>query len=117
MIRPVNCKTFEEYARNVFSNYFKSHSKSVVRYDLVWDRYFDNSLKGRTRSVRGVGVRTKVTENGSIPHNWTSFLRCNQNKIELFYFLSRHLVEEVSGDTLLVACCGENVIAINIFQI
>ena len=36
MIHPVNCKTFEEYARNVFSNYFKSHSKSAARYDLVF---------------------------------------------------------------------------------
>ena len=83
MLRPTECRTFSEYAANIFLPYVKLQLRSVRRVDLVWDRYFSDSLKGMTRNSRAVGVRKKVTANGLLPRNWTTFLRCSENKTEL----------------------------------
>ena len=31
-----------------------------------------------------MGIRKKVTNNGYLPANWQTFLRCSENKTELF---------------------------------
>ena len=59
MLRPTECRTFSEYAANVFLPYVELQLRSVRRVDLVWDRYFSDSLKGITGNSRGVGVRKK----------------------------------------------------------
>ena len=82
----------------------------VCRVDLVWDRYFEDSLKGRTRSNRGVGIRRKVTSNGILPKNWAAFLRCSENKKELFPDLSRHVIDEATSTKQSVATRDENVL-------
>lgn len=41
-----------------------------------------------TRAERGTGVRQLVRPFAKIPRNWNEFLRDNQNKIELFTYLS-----------------------------
>jgi hypothetical protein len=56
--------------------------------DLVWDRYSVDSLKGTVRAKRGKGIRRRVVGSASIPGNWASFLRVDDNKTELFSFLS-----------------------------
>ena len=105
-----NCKTFSQYAREVFVPYLKSQARSLQRIDLVFDRYFKKSLKSGTRSKRSTGVRRKVTENGMLPNNWRSFLRCSENKKELFIFLSQEVIKEMQGDILCIATAEENVI-------
>ena len=52
-----NCKSFTQYAKEVFIPYLKFHTKSVQQLDLVFDRYLEDSLKTGTRSNRGTGVR------------------------------------------------------------
>ena len=49
--------------------------------------------------------------NGFLPKNWTSFLRCSENKAELFPFFSQNVVRAVSSETLCIATTDENVIA------
>jgi len=61
--------------------------------DLVWDRYLPDSLKGTARAKRGKGVRRRVVGGASIPGNWASFLRVDDNKTELFSFLSGALLD------------------------
>lgn len=109
MLRPQSGKTFQDYAQNTFVPYMVNMLKDVMRLDVVWDRYFENSLKICTRQKRGAGVRRKVAENGSLPSNWQTFLRCNENKKELFPFLSKMLVKGVT-QKLVVATEDENVI-------
>ena len=61
--------------------------------DLVWDRYLPDSLKGMARAKRGKGVRRRVVGGASIPGNWASFLRVDENKTKLFSFLSGALLD------------------------
>ena len=52
MLRPGAAKTFSEYAEQVFLPYIISQLQHVSRMDVVWDEYFDESLKAETRSKR-----------------------------------------------------------------
>ena len=110
MLRPSTGKTFQDYANNTFIPFIAHLLKNVKRLDLVWDRYFDDSLKICTRDKRGAGVRRKVSGNGVLPNNWQTFLRCSENKSELFPFLSKLLVSHVQ-EKLVVATDDENVVS------
>ena len=71
------------------SPYLQSQLKSIQRLDILLDRYIPNSLENSTRENRGQCVRRKVTADVVLPKNWNSFLRCDDNKKELFPFLSK----------------------------
>ena len=49
----VTVKTFQDYAHGVFLPYIKRMLQHVVRVDIVWDVYRDDSLY--TRQNRGTG--------------------------------------------------------------
>jgi hypothetical protein len=88
LLRPGKSKTFADYANDVFLPYIQSQIAKVRRLDLVWDTYLPFSLKASTRAKRGTGVRVHVGPQVPIPSNWQEFLRDDQNKSELFKFLS-----------------------------
>jgi len=54
-----------------------------------WDIYLEDSLKAATRSKRGQGIRRRVKPDTIIPKNWSTFLRDDNNKTELFAFLAQ----------------------------
>ena len=64
MLKPHFCKTFQEYSEKVFVPYITKSLENVQRVDLVWD------------------------ESVTVPQNWQDFLRSDDNKKELFTFLS-----------------------------
>ncbi|KAI8503415.1 hypothetical protein Bbelb_192360 [Branchiostoma belcheri] len=111
ILRPGACKTFDEYATKLFVPYVNREQNHVQRADIVWDRYFDNSLKSQTREKRAAGPsqRRRVEGSSPIPKNWQQFLRLNSNKIELFEFLTATLVDCASADHPLVLTDGPNV--------
>ena len=84
MLAPGKAKTFQEYSSGVFLPYIFNQAKDVKRIDVVWDRYLDCSLKKATRASRGKGIRRRVLPDTVIPSNWQTFLRCTDNKAELF---------------------------------
>ena len=92
MLNPGTAKTFQEYANNVFSSYVSSQLATTQRVDLVWDVYIADSLKSSTREKRGKGKRRRVASSTMIPKNWKDFLRVDENKSELFHFLSQQVV-------------------------
>ena len=96
MLRPNDCKTFADYISSVIQPYIEFHLRSATRIDLVFDRYFKDSLKSGTRSNRGSGVRRLVKPNGSMPNNWSTFLRCDENKTELFPLIVKSLAENIN---------------------
>ena len=59
--------------------------------DVVWDRYLPGSLKDSARSKRGKGIRRRVRADTRIPGDWTVFLRIDENKEELFFYLAEQL--------------------------
>ena len=75
--------------------------------DIVWDCYFAYSLKKTTRDIRGSGIRLKVTSNGHLPKDWKSFLRCDENKKELFPFHANKIVGKIRSSNILVATCND----------
>ena len=76
----------------------------------MFDLYLEDSLKTGARSNRGAGVRRKVTENGILPSNWKPFLRCSENKKELFPFLSKNTIDRLKDYKIVVATTDENVL-------
>ena len=88
MIKPGVERTFAGYAEKSFLRFIEAQLCHAHRVDIVWDKYIENSLKVTTRSHRGTGVRRRVTPTNQLPRNWSSFLREDSNKHELFMFLA-----------------------------
>ena len=60
-------------------------------------------MKSQTRLKRGKGIRRKVQTNSIAPTNWKAFLRIDENKTELFKFISTEILPlEVETDTIFV---------------
>lgn len=111
MLKPINAKTFGEYAENVFIPYICRQLRFAQRVDVVWDRYDSKSLKDTTRVKRGSGIRRQVSLGAPIPSNWQDFLRCSDNKTALFTFLSDTVANTVftSGKQVIITA-GANVL-------
>lgn len=112
MLKPVNSKTFQDYANKVFLPYIQSQLQHVSRLDLVWDVYLPESLKADTRSKRGKGIRRRVEASSAVPQNWRGFLRIDENKTELFSFLSTQ-VSGIDTNKQVIATCITEVLCNN----
>ena len=53
MLKPIGCRTMQDYADNIYLRYLSSQLKTVSRLDIVLDVYRENSLKSATRMKRG----------------------------------------------------------------
>jgi len=70
-------------------------------------------LKASTREKRGKGVRRRVVKSAAIPGNWQSFLRVHSNKVELFSFLSKMLVQSYQEEGKeLVVTDGQDILSV-----
>ena len=76
---------------------------------MVWDNYRPDSLKAKTREMRGKGIRRRVEPNNAVPKIWAEFLRINENKTELFAFLRREIVT-ISTDKQVICTLDRDVI-------
>ena len=92
MLNPNKSRTFQEYGETVFVPYISAQLQVGDRVDLVWDVYLYASLKASTRQKRGNGMRKRVAPLTVMPKNWKDFLRCDENKTELFSFLARESI-------------------------
>ena len=72
-------KTFKEYAAQKFIPRIAKLLSNVLRIDVVFDVYLENSLKNSARLHRGEGSRKRVKDNYKVPTNWKAFLRFLQN--------------------------------------
>ena len=89
MLNPATSRTFEEYEERVFAPCISAQLEKSNRIDIVWDVYLADSLKASMREKRGKGTRKRVAPSTVMLKNWTDFLRVDENKTELFAFLSR----------------------------
>ena len=108
-LEPTKCnsvvRTFGDYVQKQFLPYIarKLDEETVMCVDVVWDTHRRESLKEGARLGRGTGTPFHVTENTSIPQNWSSFLRVDSNKKALFHYLAAALetMPVPPGKTLL----------------
>ena len=95
LLPPKDVRTnINDYAEHVFMPYIRQRLQNVKRLDVVWDRYIEKSLKQGMRESRGSGERRRVTKTTPLPTNWSSFLKVDINKEELFNFLAVHIGKE-----------------------
>lgn len=92
MLNPSTAKTFQDYADTVFVPNAKSQLDKTSRLDIIWDIYIPDSLKGTTQQKRGKGIRRRVMPTTALPKHWKDFLRVDENKTELFGFLSQQVI-------------------------
>ena len=63
------------------------------RIDIVFDRYFNDSLKEGTRKCQGIGTILMFDDDTDIPQDMIdNFLRNNQNKNNINEFLSKKII-------------------------
>ena len=52
-----------------------------------------------------------MTVNGALPGNWSTFLRGDQNKSELFYQLAEQIAQVTLPGKVIISTKGENVVS------
>lgn len=111
ILKPGAATTFQEYS-NVFVKYIQEQLEDVSRIDIVWDTYLSDSLKASARSKRGKGVRRRVEASAKIPSNWEAFLRIDDNKTELFHYLSHRVADVLNGgDQIIITTYDKDVLS------
>ncbi len=110
MLRPGTADTFSEYASKIFLPYITKQLQVVQRLDVVWDEYVQSSLKAYTRSTRGKGCRRRVESSNTVPKNWLEFLRNEDNKRELFSFLSLKTASVSTESTQIIVTHHQDVL-------
>ena len=96
----------------VFLAYVFQQLSTANRVDIVWDEYILHSLKNVTRQKRGKGIRRRVTSTIQLPKNWRDFLHMNENKAELFNFLSQQIASSITDEgKVIYAANGVNVLS------
>ena len=110
MLNRGTAQTFQQYSDLVFLPYISNQLTTARRVDIVWDVYIPDSLKGSTREKRGKGVRRRVAPSTQIPKNWKDFLRVDENKTELFKFLSQQAIHlPIDEGKVIYGTDGSNV--------
>ena len=110
MLKPRFCKTLQEYSDKVFLPYIVQSLENVQRLDLVFDEYIPNTLKASTREKRGICARRKVLPSVTVPRDWQDFLRSDDNKKELFSFLSEQVVTAAIENKQVIATNGTGIL-------
>lgn len=110
ILKPGGCKTFGDYAANAFVPHIKRERSKAEHVNIVWNQYFDNSLRAYTREKHTISpVQCRRVEVSSpIPKNWQHFLRFNGNMIELVKLLIDELMSSASAEIPLVFTNGAN---------
>ena len=85
---PRSPKTFDEYVRTDILSRIERYSLVYKRTDIVFDVYWQSSLKFEARSKRGKAIRRRVVGTGKTPSNWQSFQCDANNKKEQFHLIA-----------------------------
>ena len=110
MLSPRTVNTFQDYSNSAFLPYIFGQLQSVRRLDIVWDVYLADSLKAGTKSKRGQGQRRKVLHLTPLPSTWKS-LKNDENKSDLFCFLSPKIERTPVSLKIFVPTCGDRVVS------
>ena len=98
MVRPTYGTNYQQYVvRHVMPFITNSLTNSTSRLDIIWDIYPDHNLKAQAQATRGnPGVTTIVEGSTPVPRDCNKFLANSRNKVQLFRFLSKAVIEASS---------------------
>lgn len=82
-----------DYFNKVFLPRIQHDLRRAERVDIIWDQYREMTIKWSTREKRGTGTRQRVYRLAKVPGKWHEFLADEDNKKELFLFLSTELMQ------------------------
>ncbi len=76
-------------------------SSHVEEIHIIFDRYFDDSIKNQTRQVRGARSDTggsvhHITPDGIVPVNYSAFLERSENKAGLAKYYTEYIMGNAS---------------------
>jgi len=95
--KPAGLVTFGDFA-NTFVQAVLSAGARFNRIDVVFDRYYEVSIKSATRTRRSLGTRPirRIIEhvNVPLPSNWSNFIGLSENKADLAHFLCKHQIQK-----------------------
>ena len=106
MVRPTYGTNYQQYVVRHFMPFIiNSLTNSASRLDIIWDIYPDHNLKAQAQAKRSnPGVTTIVEGSTPVPRDWNKFLANSRNKVQLFRFLSKAVIEASSQFTDVVVC-------------
>ena len=91
--------------------YVQNLGSSFDRLDLVFDQYFQSSLKEETRKNRGSGSRFLFTGETTLPKCMgDNFLKNSENKNDLSEFLAQKNIELHQGNKILIVSFKDTVL-------
>ena len=110
LAKPKKNQSFKDYATDVFYPQIRKQMNeySAQRVDIVFEKHKDQSLKASTRVKRGKGIRRKVLDKSVASTNWRSFLRLDQNKTELFRYLSTTIIQHGDKGDVIMICAYDD---------
>jgi hypothetical protein len=107
--KPQTAVTFGDLA-DVFIEAVLWSGADFQRIDVLFDRYYELSIKGGTRNRRkqgAVAIRRMIeSEDVPLPAKWDNFLAHQENKADLARFLSQQLILKAPNDKTVVAAGG-----------
>ena len=106
MVRPTYGTNYQQYVVRHFMPFITNYlTNSTSRLDIIWDIYPDHNLKAQAQAKRGnPGVTTIVEGSTPVPRDWNKFLANSRNKVQLFRFLSKAVIEASSQFTDVEVC-------------
>ncbi|KAL8610462.1 hypothetical protein ACOMHN_060382 [Nucella lapillus] len=106
---PQTAVTFGDLA-DVFIEAVLWSGADFQRIDVLFDRYYELSIKGGTRNRRkqgAVAIRRMIeSKDVPLPAKWDNFLAHQENKADLARFLSQQLILKAPNDKTVVAAGG-----------
>ena len=110
-----DCKTFFDFALLLY-HYIMILGRPHNRIDLIFDRYFQYSLKTSTRAGRdaknGNGTRMHFTDDTLLPRDMTdNFLKNSENKDDLGRYLAKRFIEIHNSSKLLIVTYEDTIIS------
>ena len=106
--RPKCVETIGAYVEQTYLSMISRYLLTHERVDLLFDRYFDLSIKGTTRVSRGIGGRYHIKPNTPIPRKWREFLRNSDNKTEMFRLVADYVSNLVIPEGKQIFCTKED---------
>ena len=110
LAKPKKNQSFKDYATDVFCPQIRKHMNdySAQPVDIKFDMYKDESLKASTRVKRGKRISRKVLDKSVAPTNWRIFLRLDQNKTELFCYVSITIIQHGDKGDVIMICAYDD---------